>query len=147
MNLNKPITGFLAGGFDIIHPGYIEMFEDAKKYCDYLYIFLQTDPSIERPQKLKPTLSVEDRKKILLALRYVDEVLTYTTEDDLVELIKKVNPDVRILGTDYIGKSITGQNLPPKIIYTNREHHKWSQSEFKKMITQSVLNHPYSEMD
>jgi glycerol-3-phosphate cytidylyltransferase len=123
------------------------MFEEAKQHCNYLYVFLQTDPSIERPQKLKPILSVEDRKKILLALRYVDEVLTYTTEDDLVELIKKINPDIRILGTDYIGKPITGQNLPPKIIYTNREHHKWSQSEFKKMIAQSVLNHPYSEMD
>lgn len=147
MNSNKPITGFLAGGFDIIHPGYIEMFEDAKKYCDYLYIFLQTDPSIERPQKLKPVLSVEDRKKILLALRYIDEVLTYTTEADLIELIKKVNPDVRILGTDYIGKNITGENLPPKIIYTNRNHHNWSQSKFKQMITQSVLDHKYPEID
>lgn len=147
MSLDKGITGFLAGGFDIIHPGYIEMFEDAKEHCDYLYVFLQTDPSIERPQKLKPILSVEDRTKILLALRYVDEVKTYTTELDLIELIKEVNPDVRILGTDYVGKKITGEDLPQKVVYTNREHHGWSQSEFKRMISDSVINHPYPEMD
>jgi glycerol-3-phosphate cytidylyltransferase len=126
--------GIVAGNFDIIHPGYIDMFRECSETCDEFIILLHTDPSIERPNdKLKPILSIEDRFKILFSLRYVSNVYTYTYEKDLVELIKTVNPDVRFLGDDYIDKNFTGMELEIPIHYINRSH-GWSTTKLKKLI-------------
>ena len=86
MTLNK--TGVIAGAFDVLHPGYIKMFKDAKENaCDTLIILLHEDPSIERPDtKLKPILNVQERIEILLSLRFVDEVIPYKTEEELYTL-------------------------------------------------------------
>jgi glycerol-3-phosphate cytidylyltransferase len=126
--------GIVAGNFDIIHPGYIDMFRECSETCDEFIILLHTDPSIERPNdKLKPILSIEDRFKILFSLRYVSNVYTYTYEKDLVELIQTVNPDVRFLGDDYIDKNFTGMELEIPIHYINRSH-GWSTTKLKKLI-------------
>ena len=92
--------GFIAGNFDVLHPGYIYMFKEAKKVCDYLFVGLHTDPSIERPDKIKPILSTEERKEMLLSIKYIDQVETYTTEEELLSLIIKVSPNIRLLGDD-----------------------------------------------
>ena len=112
----KEIVGFTAGNFDLLHPGYINCFKDAKNYCDKFIVFLQIDPSLHRKSKYKPVVPVYDRYKALKAIRYIDEVYTYQTEKELYELIKFFKPDIRILGEDYIGKSFTGDDLPPKIV-------------------------------
>ena len=57
--------GVIAGNFDAIHPGYIHMFNECKKYCNYLIVLLHEDPPNERPEKLKPILSVKERLLIL----------------------------------------------------------------------------------
>lgn len=138
----EQIIGFTAGNFDLIHPGYIYTFEEAKRHCGYFMVFLQRDPSETRFTKYKPVIPLYERYKTLMAIKYVDEVVTYQTEDELIKLIEFYNPHIRILGDDYIGKRFTGDYLPPEIIYTTRSH-GWSTTKLKNMITkQTVLQNP-----
>lgn len=127
------IRGFLAGSFDVIHPGYIHMFKEAKTKCDYLIVGLHIDPTIERPEKIKPILDYEDRREILLSIKYIDEVIPYKLEKDLLNLIREINPNLRFLGDDYKGKTITGEDLNIPIHYINRSHN-WSTTKFKNLI-------------
>jgi len=130
-------VGIIAGNFDVIHPGYINMFNQCVENCDKLIILLQGDPTIERPEKCKPVLSIKERTDILLSLRQVSEVVVYNIESELYERIKEVNPDVRFLGDDYIGRSFTGDDLPIKIHFLERSH-GWSTTKFKKLISESI---------
>ena len=113
--MNKEILGFTAGNFDLLHPGYIYTFEEAKRHCDRFLVFLQRDPSATRFTKYKPVVPYYERYKTLMAIKYIDEVYMYQTEEELIDLIKFWKPDVRILGEDYIGKSFTGDDLPPQV--------------------------------
>tara|TARA_B110000196_G_C20888733_1_gene540252 strand:- start:48 stop:509 length:462 start_codon:yes stop_codon:yes gene_type:complete len=131
--------GFTAGNFDILHPGYIKCFKEAKRHCDKFFIFLQEDPSLHRKSKYKPVISLNERYEALMAIRYIDDVYIYQTEEELYKLIKFWKPDIRILGEDYIGKeSFTGDDLPPKVIYTTRSH-GWSTTKLKDLITEQTL--------
>ena len=138
MRSKKPVIGFTAGNFDLLHPGYINTFEEAKKHCDKFFIFLQRDPSLTRYSKYKPVIPLYERYRTLMAIKYIDEVYIYQTEDELYNLIKFFKPDVRILGEDYIGKRATGDDLPPKIIYTTRSH-GWSTTKLKDLITKQTI--------
>jgi glycerol-3-phosphate cytidylyltransferase len=130
--------GIIAGCFDIIHPGYIEMFKDAKNKCNFLTIALHIDPSKERDYKLKPIHSVEERIYILKSISYIDNVITYNTEEDLINLLSNKKYDIRFLGTDYKNKNYTGKNLPIKIEWLNRNHHNYSSTRLKTFIYESV---------
>ena len=129
--------GVIAGNFDVIHPGYVDMFNEASQNCDMLIILLHTDPSIERPDKIKPVLSVEERKKMLLSLKAVADVVTYTYEEQLLDLLKLGEFDIRFLGDDYIGKPFTGDDLGIHTQYINRDH-GWSTTKYKKLIAQTL---------
>jgi len=131
-------VGFTAGNFDLIHPGYIYTFETAKKHCDYFLVFLHSDPSAGRNTKYKPVIPLHERYKTLMALEAIDEVVTYESEEDLERLIKFFNPDVRILGDDYIGERFTGDHLPIEVVYTTRSH-GWSTTKLKDMITRMTM--------
>ena len=131
------VKGVIAGNFDVMHPGYIAMFKEAAANCDCLVVLLHTDPSIERPEKLKPILSVEERKAMLLSLIYVEDVVRYTYEEQLLYLLKYGEFNIRFLGDDYIGKPFTGDNLPIKIHYLNRDH-GWSTTKYKQLISKSI---------
>jgi len=128
--------GVIAGNFDVMHPGYIKMFKECKENCDVLIILLHSDPSIERPHKLKPILSVEERKEMLLSLKYIDDIVTYTYEEQLYFLLQMGEFDIRFLGDDYKGKPFTGDNFKIPIHYLNRDH-GWSTTKFKKLIAES----------
>jgi len=139
----KELLGFTAGNFDLLHPGYINTFEEVKRHCDKFIVFLQRDPSLHRKSKYKPVIPLYDRYKALMSIRHVDAVYIYQTEEELYNLIKFWKPDVRILGEDYIGdngkpKSFTGDDLPPKIIYTTRSH-GWSTTKLKDLITEQTI--------
>jgi len=139
---NPKRVGFTAGNFDLLHPGYIYTFETAKQHCDHFMVFLQMDPSETRFTKYKPVVPIYERYKTLMAIEYVDEVITYQTEEDLIKLIEFYKPDVRILGEDYIGKRFTGDHLPPEVIYTTRSHN-WSTTRLKDLITvQTIKQNP-----
>lgn len=142
MDQTKGKIGFTAGNFDLLHPGYIYTFETAKEHCDYFMVFLQRDPSETRFTKYKPVIPLYERYKTLMAIKYVDEVVTYQTEEDLINLMEFYKPDVRILGDDYIGKRFTGDNMPIEVIYTTRSHN-WSTTRIKDLITkQTILQNP-----
>ena len=136
--MNREIVGMVAGNFDLLHPGYIYTFEEAKKHCDKFLVFLQEDPSATRYTKYKPVVPLYERYKILMSIQYIDEVYIYQTEEELYNLIKLFKPDIRILGEDYLGKSFTGDDLPPKIIYTTRSH-GWSTTKLKDLITKQTI--------
>lgn len=139
------MTGIIAGNFDVIHPGYIEMFNEMKKHVNEIHVLLHNDPSLNRPEKIKPLLSVTDRKNTLMALKGVTEVSSYNTEQELLQLIIDVNPEIRFLGEDYINRTdYTGYGLPPKIIFLKRDH-GWSTTKFKKLITDSIINNSNKE--
>tara|TARA_B100000029_G_scaffold515246_1_gene621325 strand:- start:1617 stop:2033 length:417 start_codon:yes stop_codon:yes gene_type:complete len=129
------VTGFIAGSFDLIHPGYIKMFDDAKTVCNHLIVGLQTDPTLDRPEKNKLVHTLEERKLILSSLRQVDEILVYDTEESLYNLLKNTKIDVRILGTDYINReNYTGKDLGIPIYFHKRDH-DWSASNLREKIS------------
>ena len=130
--------GVICGNFDVMHPGYIKMFKECAENCDCLVVMLHTDPSIERPEKLRPILSPAARKEMLLELKSVCDVISYTYEEQLYDLLKVGEFDVRFLGDDYKGKPFTGDDLKIPIYYLNRDH-GWSTTKFKKLIAESVL--------
>lgn len=133
-----PRVGLLAGAFDIIHPGYIALFKDAKTVCDYLIVALQDDPSVDRPKtKAKPIFTKEERANILMAIRYIDEVRFYQTEEDLVGLLIEIKPDVRIIGNDYVDKTITGRGIVP--LYFHHRDHPWSVTKVRQLIREEKI--------
>ena len=134
---NKKNIGIIAGNFDVIHPGYIFLFNECKENCDHLILFLHEDPSVERPEKLKPILSLKERILILTSLRQIDEIIPYKLESDLLSLIKDMNIDVRFLGDDYINKAFTGKELNIPIHYLNRSH-GWSTTKYKKLLSKTI---------
>ena len=136
--MSKEILGFTAGNFDLLHPGYIRCFREAKRHCDRFIVFLQIDPSLHRKSKYKPVISLYNRYEALMSIRYIDDVYTYQTEDELYNLIQFWEPDIRILGEDYIGKNFTGDDLPPRIVYTTRSH-GWSTTKLKDQITRQTI--------
>ena len=129
--------GVIAGNFDVIHPGYIHMFDECKNYCDTLLLLLHDDPSIERPEKIKPILSLNERTMVLNSLKQIDRIITYKTESDLYEILKSKKIDVRFLGDDYRDKSFTGDDLNIPIHYLDRSH-GWSTTKFKKLIVETL---------
>jgi glycerol-3-phosphate cytidylyltransferase len=129
--------GLIAGAFDVIHPGYIEMFKEAYKNCNALVIALHVDPTLERPTKLKPILSYNERYDILTSIKYIYKIYPYETEADLTELIKTIKPDIRFLGDDYKEKNFTADYLNIPIYYLDRSHN-WSSTKFKKEIYNQI---------
>jgi glycerol-3-phosphate cytidylyltransferase len=127
------IVGITFGSFDLCHYGHVLMFEECKQYCDYLIVGVQSDPSIDRPEKNSPIQSHEERLGLISSIKFVDEVKSYSTESSLVDMLKEINPDVRILGADHRGKEFTGHNLDIKCIFNSRDH-GYSTSELRRRV-------------
>jgi glycerol-3-phosphate cytidylyltransferase len=133
--------GFTCSTFDLLHAGHIAMLSEAKKNCDYLICGLQTDPTIDRPDtKNKPVQSIVERQIQLSACRFVDEIVVYETEQDLIDLILTLPIDVRILGIEYEDKNFTGRNEGAgrgiQVIF-NRRDHSFSSSSLRKRVAES----------
>ena len=129
--------GVIAGNFDVLHPGYIKTFKECKENCDHFTILLHSDPTIERPNKLKPILSLDERIEILSSIKYIDDIKVYTYEQELIKLLEDNKFNIRFLGDDYIGKSFTGIELNIDIHYLKRNH-GWSTTKFKKLIAETI---------
>jgi len=130
-------TGFVAGSFDILHPGYVMMLQECKDKCDYLIVGLHENPSWERDNKNSPIMSLHERFLVLKSIRYVDEIAPYNNENELVNLLKFYSPDVRFLGSDYkteeMKRKITGRLYCENIYFINR-FHNYSSSSLRKEI-------------
>ena len=128
-----PKVGFVASCFDLLHAGHCLMLKDAKRQCDHLVAGLQVDPSVDRPNKNKPILSLEERRILLQSNRYVDEIIEYSTEEELTDILENLLPDVRILGSDYRGKVVTG-GLYSKEVYYHERNHDYSTTNIRKRL-------------
>lgn len=129
----KKIIGFTCGAFDLLHAGHILMLKECKQQCDILIIGLQTDPTLDRPDKNKPIETVEERMIRLQGCKYIDKIMTYSTEYDLYNLLKELRPDIRFLGEDHVGRSFTGEDLDIKIIFNSRGHN-YSSNNLRERI-------------
>ena len=129
-------VGFTCGSFDLLHAGHIVMFEDCKRVCDYLIVGLQIDPTIDRPDKNTPIQSVRERLIQLRAVKYIDEVVTYSTEDELYRLLTSLDINIRIIGSDWWRKNYTGSDLPLDTHFHRRDH-TWSTSELRERVVEA----------
>lgn len=130
------LIGFTCGAFDFVHAGHVMMFEECKKYCDYLIVGLQTDPSIDRKEKNKPIMSLEERYRMLRGNKWIDAILVYERQEELYQLAKWLPIDVRFVGEDYKDKKITS-TFSAKIIYNKR--YGYSSRELRKRVHDADL--------
>jgi len=129
-------TGFTCSTFDLFHAGHVMMLREAKEQCNYLIVGLQTDPTIDRPEKNKPVQSVFERFIQLNACVYVDEVVVYATEKELRDILLSYPIDVRILGEEYRGKEFTGHEIEMEY-YFNERKHSFSTSELRQRVIEA----------
>lgn len=126
--------GFACGVFDLFHPGHVLMLKECKKHCDHLIVAINKGENLSA-EKNKPVFDTDERKMIIESCKFVDEVLVYNSEEELLRLMKKVKPDIRFLGEDYKNKPITGSGLNIEIHYVNRDHGYSTSGILKKILT------------
>jgi glycerol-3-phosphate cytidylyltransferase len=134
---NKVKVGITFSAFDLLHAGHVKMLEEAKRQCDYLICGLQTDPTIDRPEKNKPVQTVVERYIQLKACKHVDEILPYATEQDLEDILRAFKIDVRIVGEEYKEKNFTGRKYCDENgieLYYNKRNHRFSSSGLRKEV-------------
>jgi glycerol-3-phosphate cytidylyltransferase len=134
-------TGITFSTFDLLHAGHILMLKEAKEQCDYLICGLQTDPTIDRPDtKNKPIQSIVERYIQLSAVEYVNEVIVYQTEKDLIDILKCIPIDIRIIGEEYRGTEFTGKSISGIEMYYNERNHDFSTTELRNRIKNAPLS-------
>ncbi|MNL06349.1 Glycerol-3-phosphate cytidylyltransferase [compost metagenome] len=129
--------GITFSAFDLLHAGHVKMLEEAKQKCDYLIVGLQTDPTINRPKKNKPAQTIVERYIQLKGCKHVDEIVPYSTEQDLEDILRSFKIDVRIIGDEYRNKQFTGRNYCEEKgidFYFNTRDHRFSSSELRKEV-------------
>ena len=139
----KSKVGITFGCFDLLHAGHCLMLQEAKAQCDYLIVGLQTDPTIDRPSKNKPVQSLVERYVQLKAISVVDEIIPYQTEDELLEIIKAIPINVRIIGSDYLNMDFTGKAEADQLgieTYYNRRDHAFSTTNLRLRVWECELN-------
>ena len=125
--------GFTCGAFDLLHAGHIVMLKEAKSECDHLIVGLQTDPSIDRQNKNQPIQSVFERYVQLSAVKYVNEIIPYDTEQSLLDLLEATPIHIRFVGEDWSEKHFTGKGLH-EVYYTSRAH-SFSTTKLRKQVS------------
>src|SRR5690554_4868573 len=139
MNENRKI-GITFSAFDLFHAGHVKMLEEAKKQCDYLIVGLQTDPTLDRPEKNKPTQTVVERFIKLEGCRYVDEIIPYESDEDLLDMLQSLPVDIR-----FVQEGIThfpGREYCLKegiaIYYTKRKH-RFTSDGLRNLVTEKEM--------
>jgi len=131
--------GITFSAFDLLHAGHIQMLKDAKDQCDYLICGLQVDPAMDRETKNSPVQSLVERYIQLAAVKYVDEIIPYETEDDLNDILELLPINIRILGEEYRKKDFTGKDVCRRLgieLFFNKRDHRFSSSSLRKRISQ-----------
>jgi glycerol-3-phosphate cytidylyltransferase len=131
------VVGFTASTFDLLHSGHVQMLREAKEQCDYLICGLQVDPSVDRKNKNKPVQTLVERYTQLAAVKYVDEIIPYSTEQDLEDILEMYHIDIRVLGEEYKDKDFTGRDVCKKRgieLYFNKRDHRFSSSGLRQRV-------------
>ena len=132
--------GITFSTFDLFHAGHVSMLKEARQNCDYLIVGLQTDPTIDRPEKNKPIQSVFERYVQLEGCKYIDQIIPYATEQDIIDILLTYQITTRFIGEEYRSKEYTGKELCVDKgieIYYNKRQHSFSTSELRKRINQA----------
>ena len=138
-------VGFTCSTFDLLHAGHVSMLREAKSQCDYLICGLQMDPTVDREHKNSPIQTVVERYTQLKAVGYVDEIIPYSTEKDLEDILSMYHIDVRILGEEYRDKDFTGKDICRKRdidLYFNKRDYRFSSSDLRKRVTERQNGNP-----
>lgn len=133
--------GFTCSAFDLLHAGHIQMLRDAKEHCDYLICGLQVDPSFDRIEKNRPVQSLVERYTQLKAVKYVDEIIPYETENDLKDILEMYHIDIRVLGDEYRNLEFTGKEICQKRdidLFFNKRDHRFSTSDLRHRVSDAV---------
>jgi len=133
-------VGFTCSAFDLLHSGHVQMLRNAKEQCDYLICGLQVDPTLDRPEKNQPIQTIVERYTQLKAVGYVDEIIPYSTEKDLEDILSMYHIDVRILGDEYREKDFTGKDICKRRdidLYFNERSHRFSSSELRQRVSRA----------
>ena len=133
-------VGFTASSFDLFHSGHVAMLKEAKANCDFMIVGIQTDPTIDRPEKNRPIQSVFERYVQLEGCKYIDEIIPYATEQDLVDIFLTYKINVRFIGEEYKTKDFTGKQLCVDKgieLYYNSRQHSFSTSGLRKRISEA----------
>lgn len=131
------IVGFTCSTFDLLHAGHIAMLREAKTQCDYLICGLQVNPSKDRPEKNAPVQTLVERYIQLTAVKYVDEIVCYETEEDLTDILEIFQIDVKIMGDEYKNKDFTGKDICRRRgirLYFNKRDHRFSSSSLRRRV-------------
>jgi len=134
--------GITFSAFDLLHAGHIKMLEEAKGECDYLIVGLQTDPTLDRPEKNSPSQTVVERYIQLKGCRFVDEIVPYSTEQDLEDILRSFKIDLRIIGEEYRDKNFTGRAYCEEKgikMYFNVRDHRFSSSNLRREVAEKQL--------
>ena len=129
--------GITCSCFDLFHAGHVKMLEDAKRQCDYLIVALQTDPTLDRPEKNRPVQSLVERYIQVMGCKWVDEIVPYQTEAELEEIFMSFNICVRIIGAEYRDKDFTAKDICNNRgieVYYNERDHYFSSTELRKRL-------------
>ena len=126
--------GITFGAFDLFHAGHVLMLKEAKSVCDHLIVCVQTDPSVDRATKNTPVQSIVERQIQISACKYVDEVIIYDTEADVLEILETMDWDIRIIGDEYKDKEFTGRDKYLGQCYFNQRTHSFSSSELRQRV-------------
>lgn len=130
-------VGFTCSAFDLLHAGHILMLEEAKAVCDYLIVGLHVDPSIDRKEKNRPIQGVFERYMQIKGCKYVDEIIPYETEEELVTMLRALPINTRIIGSDYYDKDYTGKDVCKLLgidVYYNNRNHQLSTTDLRNRI-------------
>ena len=130
-------VGFTCSTFDLLHAGHVQMLRDAKDQCDYLICGLQVDPSLDRKEKNSPIQTIVERYTQLKAVSYVDEIVPYQTEQDLVDILEMYHINVRVLGEEYRERDFTGKDVCRKRgieLHFNKREHRFSTTDLRERV-------------
>jgi glycerol-3-phosphate cytidylyltransferase len=130
--------GITFGAFDLFHAGHVVMLQEARTVCDHLIVCIQSDPSLDRGDKNVPVQSIVERQIQVAACKYVDEIVVYDTEADVLEILRSIEWDVRILGDEYRDKDFTGREETLDRCYFNTRPHSFSSSELRLRVVEKT---------
>jgi len=138
IDLRGKVVGFTCSAFDLLHAGHVAMLRECKQHCNFLIVGLHVDPTVDRPSKNKPVQSVYERYMQLKGCQYVDAIIPYETEEDLINIMAIEPVDIRFVGVEYKDTYITGQDICEKrginIVY-NERYHMYSSTELRSRLT------------
>jgi len=129
--------GLTLSTFDLLHAGHVTMLRESKEVCDYLICGLQVDPSLDRPDKNAPIQTLVERYVQLSGVKYVDEIICYQSEGDVIDILEMFNIDVKIMGSEYRDQEFTGKDVCERKniqLHFNNRSHRFSSSDLRKRV-------------